>query len=351
MKRHASLALALALALVVVLATGCPPKREESAPSGSPEPAEEQAIDSGPFREVAAEVGLDFHHFNGMSGDLHMAEILGPGVALFDFDNDGDLDVYLVQGSRLDPTKRVEEATFPPQSSAPLTDRLYRNDLASAAHGTALPHFVDISQEAGLSAEQYGMGIATGDFNNDGFVDLYLTNWGANQLLRNRGDGTFEEVTQAAGVGDPRWSVPAAFLDYDGDGWLDLYVGNYVDAPRIDPPTCQDPIGAPDYCGPDTFSPLPDSLFHNRGDGTFEPATGAAGLAAAAPSAALGVLIADLDADGRVDLYVANDKAANHLWRNRGDGTFEESALLAGAAVNGNGKAEASMNRPPPSLR
>ncbi len=336
----------LALVLVAALASGCTPERADPAAGTTAATNQYQTqgqTAQGPFREVATEVGLDFHHFNGMSGDLHMAEILGPGAALFDYDNHGDLDIYLVQGAMLAPGKSLADAIFPPRQPGPLTDRLYRNDLVSVAGGRRVPDFVDVSRKAGLTAELYGMGIAAGDFDNDGHIDLYITNWGSNQLLRNLGDGTFKEVTQPAGAGDPRWSVPAAFFDYDGDGWLDLYVGNYVDAPRVDPPTCQDPIGAPDYCGPDTFSPLPDRLLHNRGDGTFERATTTTGLAAGAPSAALGVLIADLDEDGLVDLYVANDKAPNHLWRNRGDGTFAEEAMLAGAAVNGDGKAEASM--------
>ena len=187
------------------------------------------------------------------------------------------------------------------------------------------------------------MGVATGDYDGDGRIDLYLTHFGPNQLLRNQGDGTFRDVTAAAGAGDDRWSVPATFFDYDRDGRLDLFVGNYlVYRSPADHRPCADPSGHRDYCGAAQFPPAPDRLLRNRGDGTFEDVTGAAGLGSGF-GRALGAVAADLDGDGWLDLYVANDAGPNNLWINRRDGTFEDRALLAGAAVNGDGKAEASM--------
>jgi hypothetical protein len=173
-------------------------------------------------------------------------------------------------------------------------------------------------------------------------VDLYVTQLGSNQLLRNRGDGTFEDATARAGVDDPRWSVPAVFFDYDRDGWLDLYVGNYVDFRIATHKRCTSPTGMTDYCSPNAYRPEPDRLFRNRGDGTFEDVTAKSGLAGS-QGAALGVAADDFDGDGWLDLYVANDGMVNYLWLNRRDGTFVESALLAGVAVNQEGQPEASM--------
>ncbi len=331
--------LAAALAL---LAAGC----------GGPGPTPPAAGGGPIFVDRAAELGLDFVHFNGMSGEYYMVEVLGAGGALLDYDNDGDLDVYLVQGAMLGPGKTLGDALFPPRHPPPLTDRLYRNDLEVAPDGTRVLRFTDVTAEAGLAALGYGMGVATGDYDNDGWTDLYLTHFGPNQLWRNRGDGTFEEVTAETGTGDDRWSVPAAFVDYDRDGWLDLFVGNYVAFDYARLPICRDLTGAQDYCGPAVFTPEPDRLFRNRGRGadgrvTFEDATAAAGLTAGF-GPALGVVAADFDGDRWPDLYVANDAKPNNLWRNRGAGadrrvTFTDEALLAGCAVNAAGRAEGSM--------
>lgn len=181
------------------------------------------------FLDVAAEAGLDFVHFNGMSGELYFAEIMGSGVAVLDHDRDGDLDIYCVQGHMLGDGNKVEDAVLPPRQPLPLTDRLYRNDSQIGADGELVPRFVDVTERSGIGAEGYGMGVATGDFDNDGWVDLYVTNFGPNQLWHNNGDGTFTDVTERSGTGDPLWSVPTSFFDYDRDGWLDLFVGNYTD--------------------------------------------------------------------------------------------------------------------------
>jgi len=294
------------------------------------------------FTEVAADFGLDFVHSNGMSGELYFVEMMGQGLAVLDFDNDGDLDVYCLQGHMLGPGKSIGDATLPSAYPQPLTDRLYRNDLVVAPDGSLKPHFVDVTERSGLTAFGYGMGVATGDFDNDGWVDLYISNWGPNQLLRNDGDGTFTDVTEAAGVDDNRYSASTVFFDFDRDGWLDLFVTNYVDWRYELRKDCFTSGGARDYCAPWAFEPVKDRLFHNRGDGTFELVTRSAGIEAEI-GAGLGVVTADFDADGWIDFYVANDAMPNHLWMNQRDGTFINDALLAGCAVNDLGMPEGSM--------
>jgi hypothetical protein len=280
-------------------------------------------------------MGFDFRHVNAMTGAYRFVEMMGPGGAMADVDGDGDLDLYLVQGARLDEGRELLE---PNPYSEPLTDRLYLNRLEE---GEGL-RFDDVTENLGVAVTEHGMGVAAADYDNDGDVDLYITNFGPNRLLRNRGDGSFEDATEEAGVGELRWSVPAVFFDFDGDGWLDLFVGNYVGLSPGNEKACYAETGARDYCGPAAYNPEADRLFHNRGDGTFEDVTGAAGLLTAF-GPALGAITGDFDGDGRLDLYVANDGAANQLWINRGDGTFRDEALLAGVAVNADGMAEASM--------
>ncbi len=342
--------------LLTALASGCAEKGSELAGAAAPRAPVTAPETTEIFVDRARLSSLDFVQFNGMSGGYYMAEVTGSGGALVDLDNDGDLDVYLLQGTMLGAGKTTADAIFPPDRPEPLTDRLYRNDLVTGKDDTL--RFTDVTEQAGLQASRYGMGVATGDFDGDGWVDLYVTNYGANQLLRNDGprddgvedDGwvTFTDVTEEAGVSDPRWSVPAAFFDYDGDGHLDLFVGNYIAAPidgsisGVKRTICRDFTGALDYCGPGAFSPEPDRLFHNRGDGTFEDVTAAAGITSGF-GGALGVVTADFNGDRRPDIYVANDSKPNNLWLNRGDGTFVDEALLAGCSVNAGGKAEASM--------
>ena len=237
--------------------------------------------------------------------------------------------------------------SFPFPGSEPLIDRLYRNDLQEQEAGRRRLHFTDVTEGSGIEAPGYGMGVAAGDFNNDGWTDLYLTNFGPNQMWRNNGDGTFTDVTGPTGTDDPRWSVSAAFLDHDRDGWLDLYVGNYVDFSFSNHKRCfsfadADGGNALEYCDPGQYRPLPESLFRNRGDGTFEDVSRQAGIARES-NGALGVSTADFDGDGWIDIYVANDKRPNHLWINQQDGTFRNRALLAGCAVSGEGFSESSM--------
>jgi len=291
-----------------------------------------------PFVETAAQAGLDFVHFNGMSGKLYIAEMMGAGVALLDFDRDGDLDVYLVQGSMLGEAE-LEDALLPPRHAPPLTDRLYRNELVPAG---AL-RFADVTREVGLApAPGYGMGVATGDYDRDGDVDLYVTRFGPNQLLRNDRGERFVDVTAASGADDRRWSVAAAFADFDRDGWLDLYVGNFVDFSLASHRPCQSEAGWPDYCGPLSYRPQPDRLLRGSADGTFRDDSLGSGIRAVAGNT-LGAIPNDFDGDGWLDLYVANDSQPNFLWRNQRDGRFVNVAEMAGAAVNDKGQAEASM--------
>jgi hypothetical protein len=298
-----------------------------------------EGVDSSIFVEMTKECGIDFVHFNGTTGEYFVPEITGSGGALFDYDNDGDLDLYSVQGAVLMPDRGSSPSHNPDQET--LRDRLYRNDLAT--DGSRGLRFTDVTSASGITAYGYGMGVATGDFNNDGWIDLYVTNLGPNQLLRNNGDGTFSDVTEKCGANDPRWSTSASFCDYDGDGWLDIFVANYVDFSIHMKRECFSPSSARDYCGPDSYEAVPDRLLHNKGDGTFEDVTAAAGISTAF-GAGLGVIAADFNGDGRTDIFVANDGDPNQLWINQQDsGKFVDDALLSGIAVNGMGQAEASM--------
>ncbi|MCP4378706.1 MAG: CRTAC1 family protein [bacterium] len=292
------------------------------------------------FKDVATTSGIEFNHFNGMTGSFTIAEITGQGLGLVDYDNDGDLDVYLVQGALLG--KKMSEAVFPFKGTQAPIDRLYRNDLEINKDGKRTLHFTDVTAVSGIMAKGYGMGVASGDFDNDGWTDLYITNLGANQLFRNQGDGSFVDVTNIAGVAESRWSTCAAFLDYDRDGDLDLFVANYVDFESDPKRVCYNNSSARDFCGPSAYNPVRDSLFRNRGDGTFENVSVAAGIDKEF-GAGFGVVASDLNGDGWLDIYVANDGDPNQLWINKSNGTFQNDALWCGAAVNDEGMAEASM--------
>jgi hypothetical protein len=294
------------------------------------------------FTDRAREAGIDFAHFNGMSGKRYYVETVGSGAALFDYDNDGDLDIFIVQGNVLGPGKTLADAMFPPKGPLPLKGRLFRNDTVLKPDGTRVLKFTDVTEESGINACGYGMGVTAGDFNNDGWVDLYVTNFGHNQLWRNNGDGTFTDVTQASGTDVLGWSVSAAFVDYDHDGWLDLFVGNYVNFDFTNLKTCFASSGAVDYCGPLSYDPLPNHLFRNRRDGTFEDVSlrSRIGLESAG---ALGIACADFNGDGLIDLYIADDERPNLLWMNQGDETFKNQAMIAGCAVNKDGIPQSSM--------
>ena len=274
------------------------------------------------FRDITDAMQLDFRHINGFSPERRLVETMGSGGALFDFDNDGDLDLYLVQGNSLSSSTE----------SSP-TNRLYRNDAGV---------FVDITASANLGDTGYGLGAVAADYDSDGYRDLYVTNLGGNVLYRNNGDGTFTDVTEPAQVGCPLLSASAAFADIDRDGDLDLYVCNYVEyALETDIP-CYYKNTLRIYCGPNEYHGIADVLYQNNGDGTFTDITKSAGVYEPT-TRGLGVVFTDVNNDGWMDIYVANDMTPNTLFINQGDGTFQEEGVLRGVAFNGDGIANGSM--------
>jgi hypothetical protein len=297
---------------------------------GAPSPPVSSAADSGvTFTDITRESGITFVHVSAPD-KKYIVESMSGGVALFDFDRDGWLDVYLVN------SLTVATAGNPRAARS----GLWRN----RGDGT----FTDVTEAAGVGYPGWGMGAATGDFDNDGWDDLYVTCFGPNRLYRNNGNGTFADVTASAAVGDPRWSAGAAFADYDNDGRLDLFVANYVNL-RLDAlpefgagKYCQFQ-GLPVQCGPRGLPGAGDSLYRNNGDGTFSDVSSKAGVADAAGRFGMGVAWSDFNRDGRVDLFVANDTGPNFLYRNNGDGTFTDVGLQAGVALSEDGKEQASM--------
>ena len=310
-------------------------------------PTEVAATEVPAFQDAAIETGLVFQHENGMSGQRYMPEMVAPGIALVDYDRDGDLDVFLVQGRRLGPDVVPDEPNQP-------RHRLFRNEWISVPGSGAGPgeqgtkqrsvlRFSDVSEEAGLTFSDYGMGVATGDFDGDGWVDLYLTSLGVNRLLRNTGRGTFEDVTHAAGLAaESAWSTSAAWFDFDRDGQLDLFVCRYLLWSYQVHKPCASLGGRTDYCGPKAFEAARSRLYRNLGGGRFEDVSRSSRISSAA-GAALGVVAADVDGDGWVDLFVANDGMPNHLWMNQRDGRFQNDATPRGCAVNAQGNSEANM--------
>ncbi len=293
---------------------------------------------SGPFFEdVARAANLNFEQFVGATGEYLMVEVMGSGVALFDYDNDGDLDVYLIQGAMADPDRRVQDSVFP-APEGPLTNRLFRNEWIPGGELT----FTDVSTASGLDHAGYGMGAAVGDVDNDGDADLYLTNFGPNVFYRNNGDGTFSDVTEDSGIHAPGWTTSAAFADYDRDGDLDLFSVDYVEFDASRNTECFSSGGRRDYCGPQVFPPMTDQLYRNDGTGVFSDVSGEVGIGESA-GPGLGVLWADFNGDDWLDVFVANDGTANRLWINQNGDRFEESGLRSGTAYNAMGGAEASM--------
>ena len=248
---------------------------------------------------------------------------MGGGAALFDMDNDGFLDLYLVQSGSLfgKPTKAG--------------NRLYRNK----GNGT----FEDVTEQSGAGIGGYGMGVTAGDFDNDGYTDLYVTGFGHNVLLKNDGHGRFLDVTARAGVPSSGWSTSAAFIDYDGDGALDLFVAHYLNWKVSAEIECYSLTGTPDYCSPASYDlPSASTLYRNNGNGTFTDVSAQSGLLSAVGNG-LGVVPGDFDGDGRIDIFVANDRTPNHLWMNQGSGRFKESALAMGCALDQDGIAKSGM--------
>jgi hypothetical protein len=284
------------------------------------------------FEDVTAKSGIRFQHQASRTSRKYLPESMGAGVAIFDYDNDGWLDLFFVNGAKLqDPMAR---GSSPDKSDPRYWNRLYHNNR----DGT----FTDITEKAGLQGRLYGMGVATGDYDNDGNVDLLVTNLGGNILYHNNGDGTFTDVTAKAGVGGSGWCTGACFVDYDRDGSLDLMVSRYVQWDFSEVYCGEHRPGYRAYCHPDQFEPITHFMFHNNGDGTFTDLSKKCGIASS-PGKGLGVAIDDFDGDGWPDIFVANDSVAEQLFRNNHEGTFTEVALISGLGYDQNGHAFAGM--------
>ena len=288
------------------------------------------------FSEVAQSIGVGFRHENSATANKYLIETMGGGVAVLDVDNDGRLDLFFTNGARLeDPMPAGRQ---PDKSDRRFWNRLYRQNAAG--------RFDDVTERAGVSGASqnyYGMGVAVGDYDNDGFDDLYVTSFGGNTLYRNTGDGTFADVTRSAGVAAGGWSASAGFFDYDNDGRLDLFVTRYLDWSFERNRHCGDKKpGYRAYCHPDNFDGAANILYRNAGDGRFEDVSAKAGIAEPAGKG-LGVAFADYDHDGFTDVYVANDSVQSFLYHNNQNGTFTEVGLLAGVGFNDDGKTFAGM--------
>lgn len=282
------------------------------------------------FEEISAKAGLRFQLHNGAAGRFHQIELMAGGVAAFDFDGDGCTDIFFANGAAIPGLHKTGPEFF---------NRLYRNNC----DGT----FTDVTAKAGVAGDGYSIAVAAADYDNDGRPDLFVAGVNLNLLYHNRGDGTFQEVSAKAGLSgiDPKlgkmWPVSAGWFDYDNDGWLDLFVTNYVAWDPATEPECGEP-GARFYCHPNAYRGLPNQLFHSNRDGTFTDVSRQSGIAGHVGKG-MGVAFADFDGDGFMDVFVANDSVRNFLFRNRGDGTFQEVGLEAGIAFRDDGAAIAGM--------
>ena len=276
------------------------------------------------FVDATESAGLTFVHTDGRSGLRLFNEFLGSGGGFFDYDNDGDLDIYLVNGAI--------QTDSPSNQAQPNT--LYRNN----GDGT----FTDVTEETGVGSTAYGTGATVGDYDNDGDLDLYVTNFGEDQLYQNNGNGTFSDITTYAGVGNRNWGTSCAFADVDNDGNLDLYVANYAVYTPENDIRCEE-RGVHVYCGPHAYPAVHDTFYKNNGDGTFTDASHLYQPSDLHPQHGLGVTFGDYDTDGDIDLYVANDQDPNFLFQNNGNGNFLELALISGVCYNDMGKEEAGM--------
>jgi enediyne biosynthesis protein E4 len=289
-----------------------------------------------PFTDVTTAVGIDFKHENSSTSNKYLVETMGGGVALLDYDNDGRLDVFFTNGAHID--EDMSDGKRPDKSDRKFWNRLYHQK----EDGT----FVDVTEKSGLTGmpqNYYGMGVAVGDYDNDGFEDLYVTSYGGNTLYHNNRNGTFTDVTRAAGVGAGAWSASAGFFDEDNDGKLDLFVTRYVNWTFQNNRYCgEKKPGFRAYCHPDNYDGIADILYHNNGDGTFTDVSSKAGIADPRGKG-LGLSFADYDDDGFTDVYVANDSVQSFLYHNNRNGTFSEVGLTAGVGFNEDGKTFAGM--------
>ena len=285
------------------------------------------------FVDVTARSGIKFKNNASHTSEKYLIETMGGGVAMFDYNGDGLLDLFFVNGAALgDP---MPAGKVPDKSDPKFWNRLYRNN----GDGT----FTDVTEQAGVKGHSYGMGVVVGDYDNDGHPDLYVTNFGENILYHNNGDGTFTDVTRSAGVAGGGWSASACFVDYDRDGFLDLIVSRYLEWDFSENIYCGErKPGYRAYCNPDIFPPVAHLIYHNNGDGTFTEVSRKCGLASS-PGRGLGIAFNDFDRDGWPDIFIANDKFPQQLFQNNGDGTFKEVGLPTGVSYDGNGRVFSGM--------
>jgi len=289
------------------------------------------ALSPAKFVDVTSSLGVQFQHAAPHTSKKYLLETMGSGVALFDYDNDDRLDLFVVNGAEInDPSPA---GTIPPKTGLKYWNRLYHQK----PDGT----FEDVTERAGLQGASYGMGVAVGDYDNDGFEDLFVTEYGRNHLYHNNGNGTFTDVTDKAGVAGGGWSTSAAWVDLDGDGLLDLVVVRYLQWDFTDIWCGEKKQGYRSFCHPDEFQAIGPLVYHNDGNGQFTDITKQAGFAK--PGKGLGIAIADFNGDGHIDIFIANDSVPEFLYQNKGDGTFEEVGLFAGTGVDGDGHAYAGM--------
>ncbi len=318
--RPASSRLPGILAALALAALSTPPQALPAAPARVPTPGGKVV-----FTDITEAAGIRFRHDAGQTPTKYMIEDMGSGVCFFDYDGDGDQDIYFVQSGPVPGTPGPRPTSI-----------LYRNDGKG--------HFTDVTAQAGVgNIGGYGMGCAVADIDNDGDEDLYVTNFGGTVLYRNNGNGTFTDITKKAGVRDGLWSESASFADYDTDGYVDLYVTNYVDFTMDTPKWCGDHIRKiRTYCHPDAYEGVPDILYHNNGDGTFTDVTKKAGITERWGKG-LGVIWSDFDNDGDLDLYVAKDAVPHAMYRNNGNGTFTDVTLESGTGYSEDGRPESGM--------
>jgi hypothetical protein len=315
------------LSAVLLLAFGpslgqSPPAETQGAPDAAP---------PGSFIDVTGKLGVHFKHEASPTSKKYLLETMGSGVALFDYDNDGRLDIFFANGARIDDPTR--EGTIPQKDGPKYWNRFYHQKTDGS--------FEDVTEKAGVAGTGYSTGVAVGDYDNDGYDDLFVAGYGHSTLYHNNGDGTFTDVTANAGVAGSGWATSAAWVDYDNDGRLDLVVARYMEWDFADIYCGHREEGFRSYCHPDLFKPASVLLYHNDGNGKFTEVAAKAGVGK--PGKGLGLAVADYDHDGWMDILLANDSIPEFLFHNKGDGTFEEVGLVSGVGLDGSGATFAGM--------